>query len=241
VVDGGSTDESVSYLKSQQARLAWWVSEPDRGQSDAFNKGFAQAKGRYGVWLNADDIFLPHALAQAFQELTQTQASWASSDFIRVTENLKIISCHRGLAQQPEALRCWGAPVSVCGPSSFFALDLWRSVGGFNPELRYAMDIELWLKFMRQGVYPHRYHHYSWAFRMHEASKTADEFADHYVNPRAGAIRAEVAQLSQQLGYEMNSGLRVLAGLYKLLDQSAWSAWRDTRAFRGQPWSALTE
>jgi hypothetical protein len=76
---------------------------------------------------------------------------------------------------------------------------------------------------------------------MHEASKTADEFADHYVNPRAGAIRAEVAQLSQQLGYEMNSGLRVLAGLYKLLDQSAWSAWRDTQAFRGQPWSALTE
>jgi glycosyltransferase involved in cell wall biosynthesis len=235
VVDGGSTDESVPYLQTQASRLAWWVSEPDRGQSDAFNKGFAQAKGKYGLWLNTDDLLLPGALAEAHQALTQSQAPWASSDYIRVTEGLRVISCHRGFVTQPPVLQRWGAPVSVCGPSSFFALDLLRSVGGFDPQLRYAMDIDLWLKFMQRGIYPYRYHHYSWAFRMHEASKTADEFADHYVNPRAQAIRDEVAQLSQKLGYQMSFTLRALAGFYKIQDGSAWSAWRDTKSLRGQP------
>ena len=235
VVDGGSTDGSVAYLKTQQNRLAWWVSEPDRGQSDAFNKGFAQAKGQYGLWLNADDLLLPHALESAHREIIATDALWVSSDYVRVTEDLRVISCHRGLAQQPPLLREWGAPVSVCGPSSFFALQaLWQRVGGFEVNLRYAMDIDLWLKWMRLGIYPHRYHHYSWAFRMHEGSKTAYRFSKDYFNPRARAIKTEVAELSLKLGYHLDPVLRGLAGVYKIQDGSAWSAWRDTQRYRGK-------
>src|ERR1044071_1018124 len=61
VMDGGSTDESVSIIRKYAARLAYWTSEPDRGQSHAINKGLARATGEVVGWLNADDFYLPGA------------------------------------------------------------------------------------------------------------------------------------------------------------------------------------
>src|SRR5574344_2606747 len=56
IVDGASKDESVEIIKRYADKLGWWVSEPDKGQSDAFNKAFAHCRGKYLTWLNADDI-----------------------------------------------------------------------------------------------------------------------------------------------------------------------------------------
>ena len=62
VMDGGSTDGSADLLREYGPRLAAWVSEPDRGQSHAINKGMAQASGEVLTWLNSDDLLLPGAL-----------------------------------------------------------------------------------------------------------------------------------------------------------------------------------
>lgn len=62
IVDGGSEDNSLEIINKYSNRLAWWVSEPNKGQSDAFNKGFSHAKGEYYVWFNADDLMLPRTL-----------------------------------------------------------------------------------------------------------------------------------------------------------------------------------
>jgi len=121
----------------------------------------------------------------------------------------------------------------VCGPSSFFAAELYREVGGFSTDLRYAMDLDLWLKFMARGHYPRRFAHYCWAFRMHEQSKTADQFSA-YVNPRAQEIQAEVAALYARLGYRLSPWARLLSAAQKIADGSAFAAWSDTRTFRGQ-------
>ncbi len=239
VVDGGSTDGTVGILKEYAPRLAWWVSEPDRGQSDAFNKGFARARGCYFVWLNADDILLPGTLAAAKAALADGRHAWASGDFVRTTAALDVLACFRGPTDQPAWLRRPDAPITVCGPSSFFSAELFRSVGGFSPDLRYAMDIDLWLRFMARGHYPRRFAHYCWAFRMHEQSKTADQFSA-YVNPRAHEIQAEVAALYDRLGYRLSWWARFLSAALKLADGSAFAAWTDTRRHRGRPLARLT-
>ena len=178
------------------------------------------------------------AVAAAKTALADGRHAWASGDFVRVTEDLRVIACFRGPASQPAWLRRPDAPITVCGPSSFFSAELFREVGGFGADLRYAMDIDLWLRFMARGHYPRRFAHYCWAFRMHEQSKTADQFSA-YVNPRAAEIRAEVAGIQSRLGCRLSVPARCFSGVLKLADGSAFAAWNDTRRYRGQPLSQL--
>src|ERR1043165_6750488 len=71
VIDGGSTDGSVEIIKKYAERLAYWVSEKDKGQAEAINKGFVRAKGEILAWLNSDDYYLPNtisAVVKRFEE-----------------------------------------------------------------------------------------------------------------------------------------------------------------------------
>src|SRR5512138_875393 len=69
VVDGGSSDGSRDIIQRYADHLAWWVSEPDRGQTDAINKGFARATGEILAWINSDDTYLPGAVSEAVEQL----------------------------------------------------------------------------------------------------------------------------------------------------------------------------
>ena len=70
VIDGSSTDGSLEIIHKYQKRLAYWVSEPDSGQTEAINKGFARARGEILAWLNSDDIYLPGTISRAVDYLT---------------------------------------------------------------------------------------------------------------------------------------------------------------------------
>ena len=65
VIDGGSTDESPVMIAARGEQLAYWVSESDKGQTNAINKGFARATGEILAWLNSDDTYEPEAIAEA--------------------------------------------------------------------------------------------------------------------------------------------------------------------------------
>jgi len=71
VVDGGSTDGSVELIQKYKRRLSWWVSEKDRGQTDAINKGFDKTNGSILAWLNSDDTYEPSAISHAVEIITE--------------------------------------------------------------------------------------------------------------------------------------------------------------------------
>lgn len=171
VVDGGSTDGSVEILRRYADRLAWWVSEPDRGQTDALNKGFARARGDLLAWLNSDDTYQPGAVAEAvaaFAEHRQAAAVYGEANFI--DEQGRIIG--RFPAAQTDYRRLRRGYVHVPQQATFFRADLWRKVGPLDTSFYFAMDYDLWVRLAAQAplVYlPGRV----WAnFRLHSDAKT---------------------------------------------------------------------
>jgi glycosyltransferase involved in cell wall biosynthesis len=239
VVDGGSTDGSLAIIQRYADRLAWWCSEHDRGQSHAFNKGFARARGRFLTWLNADDLMLPETLARAYALFARDPScEWATGNFLRFRADGTVTECKRGPHYYPALLQRRNSPVVVFGPTSFFSRRVYESVGGVDEGLHYIMDTDLWLKFMRARVRQRRLNHYCWAFRMHEASKTA-EMDDHQMPVHAkAAMQAEWRMVQARHDYAMSRTLYLVLLLCRLLDGSlVYSLFNDKfrRRFRRFP------
>ena len=171
VVDGGSTDNSVEVIRKYQDRIAWWCTEPDAGQSAAFNKGFSHATGRFLTWLNADDVFFPGALAAVVKEINRhPKGEWFVGSTSWVDADLRIKRVF--VAHRFSILRGYFASASACGPSSFFTRRLLDAAGGIDETMHYAMDNDLWHRFFRKcHVRYWRTTANVWAYRIHEDSK----------------------------------------------------------------------
>jgi glycosyltransferase involved in cell wall biosynthesis len=173
VIDGGSTDGSADIIKRYARKLDFWQSQKDAGQTDAINQGFAQAKGKYMAWLNADDVYLPHAVEEAVTFLeshTETGMVYGDADFIDGTG--RVIG--RFPARQTDYKRLMRGYVHVAQQSAFWRADLWNKLGPLDPSFYFAMDYDLWLRLAKHSTLS--YHPRVWAqFRMHAASKTMQD------------------------------------------------------------------
>lgn len=147
VVDGGSTDGTLDIL-AEYAGLQW-ISEPDRGQSHALNKGFGLATGDVFGWLNADDAYEPAAVREAVDALCETGAGLVYGDVTRVNDDQVN---PRRIRSRP-SFDLWTELNLGCGiysPAVFFTREAFEAVGGVDESLEMTMDYDLWLRIGKQ-------------------------------------------------------------------------------------------
>jgi hypothetical protein len=150
VIDGGSTDASVDIIRRYERWLTGWVSEPDRGQSHAINKGFARATGEILGWLNSDDIYLPGALGVVAAEwsrqpkasLIYGQAAYMDHDSVLAGEVLSLPYDYQRLLREANF---------IPQPSAFFRARDFAALAGLDETLHFCMDYDLWLRLHDRG------------------------------------------------------------------------------------------
>lgn len=171
-MDGGSTDNTMQIVEKYRDRLAYFVSEPDEGQSDALHKGFSLASGQILTWLNTDDLLLPDALSEVVKAFTEKPSrSWIFGNVIWIDAEDNILKCWLGEGYTPGWPRL--GLLAAGGPSAFFRRELYERVGGINIKLHYQMDTELWWRFVMAGESFYRLRKYTWALRLHEKAKVS--------------------------------------------------------------------
>ena len=169
VMDGGSTDGTLELLKQQQVRH---VSEPDRGQADAVNRGFARTSGAIFAFLNADDTYLPGAVSaavRAFAEHPEAGVVYGDAWYIdEVGRRLKPYPVEAFDRRNLER-RCF-----LCQPAAFFRREAFAAVGMLDAGLRFALDYDLWIR-MAQHYTMVKIDHALANSRIHGGTKTMSE------------------------------------------------------------------
>jgi len=144
VIDGGSTDETLSILRKYDNDLTW-ISEPDNGQSDAINKGWRQAKGDIIAYLNADDTYLPDAIEtavnffEAHPESVMVYGEGIASDEFGKNQR----PTHCGEFSLKSLVFCQD---NIFQPSVFLRRTVLDTVGEIDATLHLAMDFDYWLR-----------------------------------------------------------------------------------------------
>src|SRR5512134_3333280 len=170
IVDGGSTDGTVNVIKKYESQLAGWVSEKDRGQTDAINKGFAQARGDILAWINSDDTYEPGAVSAAvryLQEHPDVGMVYGNCNYINESGN--VIGTFNAAQTNYWLLR--QAYTHITQQTMFFRSELWKQVGPLDPSFYFAMDYDLWTRIARYTEI--KYIPQTWAnFRLHTSGKS---------------------------------------------------------------------
>jgi glycosyltransferase involved in cell wall biosynthesis len=214
VVDGASTDGTLEVLH-RHPHLRW-VSEPDRGQADALNKGFEMARGEIYGWLNSDDLYLPGAISAAVEVMLTTGCGLVHGGWQQIDESGTVI---RELDAVPFDLRRQLDYANlVAQPGALFTRDAFAAVGGIDVTYQYAMDYEF---FLRIGArFPvSAVDRVLGAYRYHPRSKTVAE-SDGFVDETYRAARTHGARIRSRMVLD-----------YYLPRRRPW-AYRFLRAYR---------
>lgn len=172
IVDGLSTDGSIDIIKKFEGLdNVKTIIEKDKGQADALYKGFLKCTGEIFAWLNSDDVYE----VDAFQKVIKTFEKNNDIDVINGELNV-IDDVSNFIAVWPRkkiSNRQWMHYPQVIGqPSTFFKASIFRKVGGINPKYHYAMDYDLFFRFVLANANLHYIDDVLAKFRVHGQSKT---------------------------------------------------------------------
>ena len=149
VIDGGSTDGSVEIIKKYSDRLAYWVSEKDKGQAEAINKGFAKATGEIIAWLNSDDFYLEGTVKAAVQLFEQNpDVVLVYGNMLSVDEHGKPFNALNYKQLTLEDLLCF----QIIGqPAVFMRRSALQKAGGLDLAFHFMLDHHLWIRIAQLG------------------------------------------------------------------------------------------
>lgn len=153
IIDGGSDDGSIEIIQKYSEHLAYWVSEPDEGQTDALIKGFERASGEIMAWLCSDDLYEPYTLREVTEtfgrnphwQVVYGDSLWIDTDgrYIRPKKEIgfnRFIWLYEGNY--------------IPQPSTFWRRGIYEQVGGLDRQWDLAMDADLWIRFAEfTGLY----------------------------------------------------------------------------------------
>lgn len=175
IIDGGSTDQSVEIISKYEKWITFWVSEKDKGQSDALNKGLEKCSGKIFNWLNSDDYLEKGALLEVGELFSKYPDASMVCGYCQIFEGDKTLYKYR--TQVAASAEKTFIENKYNQPSSYYNLDKLRKVLPVDSDLRYCMDLDLWYSFIAcfgikefifsDSVYSH--------FRCHPGSKSLSE------------------------------------------------------------------
>jgi len=209
VIDGGSKDGSVEIIKKYSDKITYWVSEKDKGQYDAINKGLSMATGEIMAWINSSDLYYPWTLkfvAEIFSSLDEVQ--WISG----MPTNLSSGNAPQRISPAKERNIydiISGDYRWIQQESIFWRRTLWEQSGGqLDIYVKYAEDFNLWLRFFK---YTPLYYVNTilGGFRYHDIRRGGGNTNDHYL--------AEAKELHKKFKSDLPQKLKFRASLLRLL------------------------
>lgn len=217
IIDGGSTDGSLDIIRKYAGRLAFWVSEPDRGQTHALIKGFARSTGEIQAWLCSDDILESGALREVGQFFLQhpgAQVVYGDTSYIDRTG--KVIKIKRPMGFCRWILLYEGNYIPQ--PSTFWRRELYEKVGGLDERFDFAMDEDLLQRFSEVTKIWHVGRLWS-RFRIYPGAKSCNlglEIYEEQVRILSRALGKPVRKIRQGV-------TRYLAGSVRFVSEEALS------------------
>lgn len=149
VIDGGSTDNSLNVIQKYSKYIKYWQSEPDGGQSNAINIGLAHSSGRLVGWLNSDDIFYEDCLEKISKKYSKKFSIYYNRNIDIIDKDGKFLrkAC-MGKADKKSIINNNN---TIIQPGSFYDAEIMRNIGGVDKNLKYSMDLDLWIRLLRFG------------------------------------------------------------------------------------------
>lgn len=147
VIDGGSTDESVEIIKKFEKHLSYWISESDRGQSHAINKGIERATGDVVNWLNSDDYLEPNALKILAEKFSDPSVNVVAGRG-HVVRNGNVVKTTGGTDVFPGNLPKTLARARIDQPETYFRRSIFKQLGNLDESLHFTMDKEFWMRYL---------------------------------------------------------------------------------------------